>query len=102
MSDIKIQVWYDETKSPDENYILAEGYFAANYDVENLTVEQETEILGFYTQLRLMARALKEKINTFNTAKDQAFNDLSIIQDTERQTLGVEWQAKEDNDYTIG
>ena len=44
---------------------------------------------------------LQKKIDTFNKAKEEAFQALRTAQDVETQALGTIWQTKEDNDYEI-
>ena len=95
-------VWYDPTKSPDENYNIGVQYYADQYpDITLQSDEIEAEMLACYAQLRVMEVQVGNKIKTFQTAKNGAFLALSESHDVERQALGVLWQAKEDNDYDV-
>ena len=66
-----------------------------------LTDEQITKKLIEEYKTKKLAEEEKDKIEVFNKAKSEAFKELSVKHDEEKQSLGVVWQGYEDADYSI-
>jgi len=67
---------------------------------ESLTEEEKIARNIEYTQLKINVDIHNKKVAEFQSAKDQAFEELRLAQDAEKIALGQLWQEAEDNDYT--
>ena len=96
------QTWFDETKSWNDNYkAFLETQKVETYTLGDFTGTPEGD-QTMYTDLKIKSTQETEKIKAFYVLRDEAFKQLAIAQDAERQALGVTWQGYEDNNYTVG
>jgi len=91
----------DDTKSAQENYkAFLDAQADLSYTIGDFTGTREGDE-DLYTDLKIAAKQEQKKVQAFLLEKEAAFEALRQAHNDEMIALGKEWQAYEDNDYTI-